>query len=205
MARRAFYSGGHLGFLINTKNWNICYKSVNGWTNGRTDGQGDCNIAPTLWVGGIIFHITVNCFESLQNVYDIVKIILTYCLTCVDLNVGFYQNVVQQLVKINRKMEYGIFRMRWPKKGQLSVFCELMMSRCLASTTEFVKFWWLQVQRPVRHFGKIRHSNPHMLNNKLGLSLLYTDTKLPSHCIVVTDLGSRFFMSQKTARPLKKQ
>lgn len=53
----------------------------------------------------------------------------------------------------------------------------------------------------VRHLGKIRHSKPHMLNRRFGLSLLYTDTKLSSQFSVVTDLGRRFFMSQNTARP----
>ena len=54
----------------------------------------------------------------------------------------------------------------------------------------------------VRHLGRMRHSNPHMLNSRLGLSLLYTDTKLFSHWTVVTDRGNRFLMSQNTARPL---
>ena len=53
-------------------------------------------------------------------------------------------------------------------------------------------------------FGKILHSNPHMLKRRLGLSLEYTLTKLFSHWIVVTDLGRRFLMSQNTARPLYK-
>jgi len=34
--------------------------------------------------------------------------------------------------------------------------------------------------------------------------LLYTDTKLFSHSVVVTDRGRRFFMSQNTARPLQR-
>ncbi len=55
----------------------------------------------------------------------------------------------------------------------------------------------------VRHLGRIRHSKPHMLNSRFGLSLLYTDTKLFSHCTVVTERGSRFLMSQNTARPLQ--
>ena len=43
-----------------------------------------------------------------------------------------------------------------------------------------------------------------MLKSRLGLSLLYTDTKLsgPSQSIVVIDLGNLFFTSQNTARPL---
>ena len=55
----------------------------------------------------------------------------------------------------------------------------------------------------VRHLGRTRHSKPHMLNRRLGLSLLYTDTKLLSHWMVVTERGKRFWMSQNTARPLK--
>ena len=54
----------------------------------------------------------------------------------------------------------------------------------------------------VRHLGRMRHSKPHMLKSKLGLSLLYTDTKLLSQLMVVTDRGRRFLMSQNTARPL---
>ncbi len=54
----------------------------------------------------------------------------------------------------------------------------------------------------MRIFGRMRHSKPHMLKRRFGLSLLYTDTKLFSHCMVVTDRGRRFLMSQKTARPL---
>ena len=54
----------------------------------------------------------------------------------------------------------------------------------------------------VRHLGRMRHSKPHMLNSKLGLSLLYTDTKLLSQLMVVTERGRRFLMSQNTARPL---
>lgn len=53
----------------------------------------------------------------------------------------------------------------------------------------------------VRHLGKMRHSKPHMLKRRFGLSLLYTDTKLSSQLSVVTDLGKRFLMSQNTARP----
>ena len=53
----------------------------------------------------------------------------------------------------------------------------------------------------VRHLGRMRHSKPLMLNSRLGLSLLYTDTKLLSHSSVVTERGSLFLMSQKTARP----
>lgn len=48
----------------------------------------------------------------------------------------------------------------------------------------------------------MRHSKPHMLKRRFGLSLLYTDTKLFSHWTVVTERGSRFLMSQNTARPL---
>lgn len=51
-------------------------------------------------------------------------------------------------------------------------------------------------------FGRIRHSKPLMLNNKLGLSLEYTLTKLFSHCMVVVERGSLFLISQNTARPL---
>lgn len=52
-------------------------------------------------------------------------------------------------------------------------------------------------------FGKMRHSNPPILNNKFGLSLEYTLTKLFSHSTVVIDLGNLFLISQNTARPLK--
>ena len=52
-----------------------------------------------------------------------------------------------------------------------------------------------------RHLGRILHSNPDMLNSKLGLSLLYTLTKELLQRTVVTDRGSRFFISQNTARP----
>lgn len=50
----------------------------------------------------------------------------------------------------------------------------------------------------------MRHSKPLMLNSRLGLSLEYTDTKVLSQPMVVTERGSRFLMSQKTARPLYK-
>lgn len=62
---------------------------------------------------------------------------------------------------------------------------------------------WVNSSCVVRHLGRMRHSKPHMLKSKLGLSLLYTDTKLFSHSVVVTDRGRRFFMSQNTARPLQ--
>lgn len=61
---------------------------------------------------------------------------------------------------------------------------------------------WVNSSWVVRHLGRIRHSKPHMLKRRLGLSLLYTETKLSSHRIEVTDRGSRFLMSQNTARPL---
>ena len=51
--------------------------------------------------------------------------------------------------------------------------------------------------------GKIRHSKPHILNNRLGLSLEYTETKVFSQLMVVTERGKRFLISQNTARPLK--
>lgn len=53
----------------------------------------------------------------------------------------------------------------------------------------------------MRILGRMRTSKPHMENSRLGLSLLYTDTKELSQSIVVTLLGSRFLRSQKTARP----
>jgi hypothetical protein len=37
--------------ISSSRSWDICYESVNGWTDGRTNGQGDCNIAPFLRVG----------------------------------------------------------------------------------------------------------------------------------------------------------
>jgi len=40
-----------------------------------------------------------------------------------------------------------------------------------------------------------------MENNKFGLSLLYTETKLFYHYKVVIDLGNLFLISQKTALP----
>mmetsp|Transcript_1049 Transcript_1049/g.2755 ORF Transcript_1049/g.2755 Transcript_1049/m.2755 type:complete len:228 (-) Transcript_1049:175-858(-) len=52
-----------------------------------------------------------------------------------------------------------------------------------------------------RHLGRIRTSKPAMENSRLGLSRLYTLTKLFSHSNVVRLRGSRFLMSQKVARP----
>lgn len=40
-----------------------------------------------------------------------------------------------------------------------------------------------------------------MEKSRLGLSLLYTLTKLLAHSKVVMERGRRFFMSQNTARP----
>lgn len=51
----------------------------------------------------------------------------------------------------------------------------------------------------------MRHSKPHILNNKLGLSFEYTDTNVFSQLIVVTERGKRFLISQNTARPLYKE
>lgn len=96
----------------------------------------------------------------------------------------------------------------------------LLWNRCRLSSSTLKKHWavlsfvisfckfhtpslWVNSSCVVLHFGKILHSNPLILNNKLGLSLLYTLTKLFSHCIVVVDRGNRFLMSQNTARPLK--
>jgi hypothetical protein len=45
--------------ISSSRSRDICYKSVNGWTNGRTDGEGDCNIAPTQ-SGGIIIFTELN-------------------------------------------------------------------------------------------------------------------------------------------------
>ena len=71
--------------------------------------------------------------------------------------------------------------------------------------TSFCKFQtpslWVNSSKLVRHFGRMRHSKPDMLNSRLGLSLLYTETKLLSQVRVVTDRGRRFLMSQNTARP----
>ena len=51
----------------------------------------------------------------------------------------------------------------------------------------------------------MRQSKPHMLKRRLGLSLLYTETKLSSQTTVVMERGRRFLMSQKTARPLRRR
>ena len=53
----------------------------------------------------------------------------------------------------------------------------------------------------MRVLGMIRTSNPHMLNNKLGLSREYTETNPLSHSKEVSERGSRFLMSQNVARP----
>mmetsp|Transcript_20098 Transcript_20098/g.58314 ORF Transcript_20098/g.58314 Transcript_20098/m.58314 type:complete len:256 (-) Transcript_20098:3416-4183(-) len=53
----------------------------------------------------------------------------------------------------------------------------------------------------VRIFGKMRTSKPHILKSTFGLSLEYTDAKELSQTNVVTLLGKRFCISQKTARP----
>ena len=71
--------------------------------------------------------------------------------------------------------------------------------------TSFCKFQipslYVNSSRVIRIFGKILHSNPPILNKRLGLSLLYTETKLSSHFNVVIERGSRFLISQNTARP----
>ena len=78
----------------------------------------------------------------------------------------------------------------------------------LSFVTSFCKFhtpsWWAISSYVTLHLGSIRHSKPDMLKSRLGLSLLYTDTKLSglSQSIVVIDLGNLFLMSQNTARPL---
>lgn len=41
------------------------------------------------------------------------------------------------------------------------------------------------------------------VEQQVGVVLAYTDTKLFSHCTVVTERGKRFLMSQNTARPLE--
>ena len=53
----------------------------------------------------------------------------------------------------------------------------------------------------MRTFGRMRTSNPHMLKSRLGLSFEYTLTNDSSQSTVVIERGSRFLMSQKTARP----
>ena len=57
------------------------------------------------------------------------------------------------------------------------------------------------ISMSMRHLGLMRTSKPHMSKSRLGLSLLYTLTKLLLHSNVVCDRGKRFLMSQKTARP----
>lgn len=47
----------------------------------------------------------------------------------------------------------------------------------------------------------IRASKPDMLKSRLGLSLLYTLTRLLAHSSVLTLRGSLLRMSQNTARP----
>ena len=64
--------------------------------------------------------------------------------------------------------------------------------------------WLTLLAKPsdaIRIFGRMRTSNPAMENSRFGLSLEYTLTKELSHSSVVRLRGSRFFMSQNTARP----
>jgi len=56
----------------------------------------------------------------------------------------------------------------------------------------------------IRILGRMRTSNPAMEKSRFGLSLEYTLTKELSHSSVVRLRGSRFFMSQNTARPCAK-
>ena len=74
--------------------------------------------------------------------------------------------------------------------------------------TSFCRFHtpsrWVNSSNCMRHLGWTRQSKPHMLKRRLGLSLLYTETKLTSHATVVMERGRRFLISQKTARPLGK-
>ena len=52
------------------------------------------------------------------------------------------------------------------------------------------------------YFCRVRlTSKPHMEKSRLGLSREYTDTRELSQSRVVRLRGSRFFMSQKVARP----
>ena len=53
----------------------------------------------------------------------------------------------------------------------------------------------------VWYFGRMRHSKPHMLKSKLGLSLEYSEPKVSSHWMVLTERRSIFLISQKTDLP----
>lgn len=99
---------------------------------------------------------------------------------------------------------YILLRYQWPLVLHIQPFsCEMqyLTSFCRFHTPSLcVNSSWV-----VRHFGRMRHSKPHMLKRRLGLSLLYTETKLSSQRMDVTDRGRRFLMSQNTARPLERQ
>lgn len=49
--------------------------------------------------------------------------------------------------------------------------------------------------------GRILTSNPDMLKSKFGLSFEYTEMNVSSHWMVVSERGSLFLISQKTALP----
>jgi hypothetical protein len=41
--------------ISSSRSRDICYESVNGRTNGRTDGQGDCNIILVYFIVGYFY------------------------------------------------------------------------------------------------------------------------------------------------------
>ena len=76
----------------------------------------------------------------------------------------------------------GIFRTKWQRRGQLSVFCMLMMSRCLVSTTELVRFWWLQVLQPSQRYEQIVWQCMHycLVRKKEGIWCINSWQKIPT-------------------------
>ena len=59
----------------------------------------------------------------------------------------FYVISIKKHFFIILGMEFGTYKMRWPRRGRLNVSYEWKMMPCQNSTTEFVKFWWPQDQQ----------------------------------------------------------